>query len=110
MNDGALLLQSHFRSAHSDRCAVLSTWVMAYLRSGADDRTLWRSVRYTRYWEKDIWLIPIHWKDPYEHWTLCVVDTSASTILSFDSLANQSLWRQDVEVSLPISLFPFDDL
>lgn len=107
MNDSALLLRPHFHSAHSDRCAVLSTWVMVHLRSGSDNGALWRSVRSTLYWEKDIWLVPVHLKDPYEHWTLCVVDTSSSTILTFDSLANQSLWQQDVEVSLLIFLILF---
>lgn len=99
MNDGALLLQSHLYTTHSEQCAILPTWAMAYLRQGSDDGALWRSVRYTRYWEKDIWLVPIHWQDPYEHWTLCVVNTLTCTIFSFDSLANQSLSRRDVEVS-----------
>jgi Ulp1 family protease len=98
MNDGILLLQSHLRTEHSDRCAVLSTWVMRYLRIGSDDGCLWRAVHHTRYWEKDIWIVPIHWQDPYEHWTFCVVDTLTYTILTFDSLANRSLWRRDVEV------------
>jgi len=65
VNDGALLLQLHLRTPHTHRCAVLSTWAMAYLRSGSDDGVLWRSIRHTRYWEKDIWVVPIHWQDPY---------------------------------------------
>jgi Ulp1 family protease len=59
---------------------------------------LWRTVRRSVYWEKPLWLVPIHRTAPYEHWVLGVVDFARQEIGFFDSIADQSLWEQDVQV------------
>lgn len=99
MNEGLQLLISHFQPDHLDRCAIFTTYTMAYVQEEADDATLWRDVRYRAYWEKPIWVIPVHLQHPYLHWTLCIVNTDTTTIRLFDSVADESLWMDNVKVS-----------
>ncbi|KAJ7592392.1 hypothetical protein C8J56DRAFT_1044865 [Mycena floridula] len=40
-------------------CAILSTFSLPTSES-ADASSLWRTVKKVRYWEKDLWLLPIH--------------------------------------------------
>ncbi len=80
--------------AHS-ACAIFSTYDIYFVKNGAID-ALKRSVSHTRYWEHDIWLIPIH--NP-NHWTLAIVVLSTQTIYQFDSQASQKTWESDVAVS-----------
>jgi len=35
---------------------------------------------------------------PYEHWVLGIVDFTRQEIAYFDSLADKSLWKEDVQV------------
>lgn len=99
MNEGLRLLIRHLNPPHANQCAVLTTYTMAYIKLNTDDNTIWHSVRHTSYWEKPIWIIPIHLECPYQHWTLCIANTSTSTLHLLDSIANKSLWMEDVKVS-----------
>lgn len=99
MNDGLQLLIRHLEPSHTNQCAVLTTYTMAYIKLDTDDNTIWHSVRHTAYWKKPVWIIPIHLAHPYQHWTLSVADASTSILHIFDSIANESLWMDDVKVS-----------
>ncbi|KAJ6522075.1 hypothetical protein DFH09DRAFT_938576 [Mycena vulgaris] len=70
---------------HANQCAILSTYDLVRVRYKASDNDLWRNIHHSRYWEKSLWLIPIH-RVEEEHWVLAVVDVSRQQILFFDSL------------------------
>jgi len=74
--------------------AIISTLALPTL----EDSALWRIARHSTYWERNLWIVPIHRYTPYEHWVLGVVNFVRGEIAVFDSLADQSLWERDVEV------------
>lgn len=90
LNDGAILLRDHYQ-AH---CALFSSYDITNVRTGSIEM-LKRSSKRSRYWEYDIWMIPIHHP---AHWTLAVVVLSAHTIYQFDSFASHDTWQADVDV------------
>ena len=94
INDGAKLLQLHLNTSQSDMVAIISTLALPTLEDGA----LWRTTQHSVYWERNVWIVPIHRFAPYEHWVLGVVNFVRGEIAVFDSLADQSLWERDVEV------------
>lgn len=86
---------------HANRCAVLSTYDLRRVRYKASDDELWRHLHRTKYWDKQIWLIPIH-RVEEEHWVFAAVDVEHEQILFFDSLGVRGRgWRQDIRVCLP---------
>ena len=92
INGGAALLQ-HLLSVknlpsamHSQRCALFSTFDLLRIRSGASDDDLWRNVEFTRYWEKDVCILPIH-RPHTRHWVLCCISYKTCELFLFDSLA-----------------------
>jgi hypothetical protein len=97
INDGAILLQLHLNTSQSDMIAIISTLALPTLK----DDSLWRIARHSTYWERDLWIVPIHRYAPYEHCLLGVVNFVRGEIAIFDSLADQSLWERDVEVGGP---------
>ncbi|KIK10825.1 hypothetical protein PISMIDRAFT_20060 [Pisolithus microcarpus 441] len=60
INGCGALLFSTLLSAAAQRCAILSTHDLPRVRYNATDEILWRNASWSRYWEKDIWIIPIH--------------------------------------------------
>ncbi|KAF8452783.1 hypothetical protein L210DRAFT_3608606 [Boletus edulis BED1] len=66
------------------------------IRYNADDHTLWRTISRTRYWEKNIWILPIHRASSWGHWVLCTIDLNRRRLLLFDSLADQRGWKKDI--------------
>ncbi|KAJ7924775.1 hypothetical protein B0H13DRAFT_1863641 [Mycena leptocephala] len=58
--------------ATANQCAVFSTYDLLCVRYKGSDPDLWRLVSPTQYWEKPLWLIPIH-RPQMEHWVLVVV-------------------------------------
>ena len=99
VNEGLQLLLSQLQPERMDQCTIFSTYVMSYIREEADDGTLWCSVHHCMYWERAVWIIPIHLQHPYLHWTLCIIDMDTRMIWLFDSVTNKSLWMDDVKVS-----------
>jgi Ulp1 family protease len=102
INGGAALLQDYFAliddtAAYSRRCAILSTHELPHVRYQALDNDLWRNIRRTIYWEKDVWILPIH-RPRALHWVLGVVYVRENRILLFDSLAEERPWRADIQV------------
>jgi Ulp1 family protease len=94
INNGAILLLLHFNLVQSDKIAIISTLALSTL----DDGALWRLLRRSSFWQKNIWLVPIHRTAPYKHWVLSIVDFTHQEIKYFDSLADMNLWKEDVQV------------
>ncbi|KAJ7091547.1 hypothetical protein B0H15DRAFT_778059, partial [Mycena belliarum] len=100
--------------AFADQCAVLSTYDLPCVRYKGSDPDLWRRVAHTQYWEKPLWLIPIH-RPSEEHWVLVVVVVPRRELFFFDSMASRGGWRRDLCVRLPAShclllLIPLKDV
>lgn len=97
INGCAVLLFSKLKSVVTGRCALLTSHDLPRIRYNASDDILWRNVSYTRYWEKDIWILPIHRPSNIGHWVLCVVRLSSKELHLFDSLAEKKPWKNDVK-------------
>ncbi|KAF7357059.1 hypothetical protein MSAN_01299300 [Mycena sanguinolenta] len=54
-------------ATHANRCAVLSTLDLVRIRYKASDDTVWKFLSPISYWDKPMWLIPIH-RPTEEHW------------------------------------------
>jgi hypothetical protein len=78
-------------AATANKCAILSTYDLPRVCYKCNDEKLWRHVHPTSYWDKPIWLIPIHWLSE-EHWVLVVVSVPEQQLFFFDSLGEQSGW------------------
>ena len=98
INGCAALLYSAFLPTAAS-CAVLSTHDLPWICYNADDDTVWCNVSWTHFWEKPIWVLPVHRLLPVGHWVLCVIYFPSKQLLLFDSLAEQQPWRKDVKVS-----------
>ncbi|EED85593.1 predicted protein [Postia placenta Mad-698-R] len=64
------------------------------VRADAGDATLWRNAASTRFWEKDVWTIPIHYED---HWMLATIDIPRSRVAYFDSFAREHPWEGHIQ-------------
>jgi Ulp1 family protease len=100
INGCAVLLFSELKSVATSHCALLTTHDLPRIRYNASDDILWRNVSYTRYWEKDVWILPIHRPSNIGHWVLCIIRFSSKELHLFDSLAEKKPWKNDVKVSL----------
>ncbi|KAH7919849.1 hypothetical protein BV22DRAFT_968476, partial [Leucogyrophana mollusca] len=81
-------------------CAILSSHEIVRVRCDhLEDADLWRNCAWTKYWEKDTWIIPIH-RPVVKHWVLCVLRFPSREMHLFDSLANntEESWCSDVKV------------
>ncbi|KAI9062699.1 hypothetical protein FKP32DRAFT_1573466 [Trametes sanguinea] len=98
INGGAQALLRYFgaTSTYGGPPALLSSRLFALHCSEAPDDTLWRDCKATRFWEKPVWILPIH-RQPDLHWTLAVVYWDERRIGYFDSLANPKVWETDVQ-------------
>ncbi|OSX57077.1 hypothetical protein POSPLADRAFT_1061782 [Postia placenta MAD-698-R-SB12] len=99
MNDSCInacmqLLQLVFLGPGGERVALLSTYMLPLVRADAGDATLWRNAASTRFWEKDVWTIPIHYKD---HWMLATIDIPRSRVAYFDSFAREHPWEGHIQ-------------
>ena len=101
INGGAALLQhlfsapSHPSAMHSQRCALLSTFTLVKIRHQASSDDLWRCVRHSYYWQKDVWILPIH-RPQQRHWVLCCLSFNTRELFLFDSLASRKAWCADL--------------
>jgi hypothetical protein len=87
--------------ASAEACAIFSTYDLPRARYKSADSDLWHHLRPTKYWEKPVWLFPIH-RLSQEHWVLAVVIPQAQQIYFFDSLGERGGWRKDLRVRLPL--------
>ncbi|KAJ7583723.1 hypothetical protein C8J56DRAFT_1054242 [Mycena floridula] len=90
INGLAALLQLHIRSRFH---CILSSWALTCTA----DVGLWNLTWHQCYWEKDIWIIPIH-RIQQQHWVLCVVLPQSHSHYLFDSYAAPAKsWSQDLD-------------
>lgn len=95
INGCAILLQMDISNP---TMAIFSTHNLPRIRYNATDDMLWRNTSWTHYWEKDVWVLPIHRPSNVGHWVLCVIYLSRKELHLFDSLAERKPWRHDVKV------------
>ncbi|KAG2113977.1 hypothetical protein DEU56DRAFT_874329 [Suillus clintonianus] len=99
LNGCAILLHdSQMSIPVAQRIAILSTHDLPRIRYNAADEMLWRQSSWTRYWEKDIWILPIHRPVPVGHWVLCVICRSSKELHLFDSFAEKRPWQHDIKL------------
>ncbi|KAG2125734.1 hypothetical protein DEU56DRAFT_873029 [Suillus clintonianus] len=94
INGCAVLLQ---KDMPNSAVAVFSTYDLPRIRYNAADDRLWRNTSWTRYWEKDVWVLPIHRPSDVGHWVVCIIYLSRKELHLFDSLAERRPWKQDVK-------------
>ncbi|KAJ7774618.1 hypothetical protein DFH07DRAFT_865897 [Mycena maculata] len=82
---------------HASLCAVFSTYDLPRVRYNSSDDELWRNIAPTRYWEKSLWIIPIH-RPNEEHWVLVVASIHSQELWFFDSFGQRRGWRTDLKV------------
>ncbi|KAJ7339964.1 hypothetical protein DFH08DRAFT_704657 [Mycena albidolilacea] len=110
LNGGAAALLNIYDQPHSPYagsagdCALLSTFDLHRIHYKASDAVLWRNLSHTTYWEKRLWLIPIH-RPKDQHWVIVVAAVHEERLFFLDSLGERRGWRQDIQVHLFI-LFP----
>ncbi|KAG2737098.1 hypothetical protein P692DRAFT_201687269, partial [Suillus brevipes Sb2] len=80
-------------------CAILSTHDLPRIRYNVSDDILWWNMSWMSYWEKDLWLLPIHQPSPVGHWVFCAVYTLTKELHLFDSLTDRQPWKNEVKVS-----------
>ncbi|KIJ58586.1 hypothetical protein HYDPIDRAFT_34030 [Hydnomerulius pinastri MD-312] len=100
VNGCAVLLFSRYLSPHSNQIAIFSTHDLPRIRYNASDDVLWCNTSWTKYWEKSIWILPIHQPSLCGHWVLCTIDLTSQRLFLFDSLAEQRPWKNDVQDAL----------
>lgn len=102
LNDGvingcAAILYSQFKIP-AVNCAILSTFDLPRIRAKAADERIWRNTCWTSYWEKDVWILPIHRTNVVGgHWVICIIYFKTKQFHLFDSLADEEAWGPDVE-------------
>ncbi|KAJ7832793.1 hypothetical protein B0H14DRAFT_3711922, partial [Mycena olivaceomarginata] len=93
----AALLELFTRTGESARqCALFSTYDLPRVHFRCSNSELWRVISPSKYWEKNLWLIPIHRRDE-QHWVFVLVDVYAERIYFFDSLGGDN-WRPDLRL------------
>lgn len=98
VNGCAALLYTVHVAHEPSLFAVLSTHDLIRIRYNAADEDLWRNTARTKYWEKSIWILPIHRPSSWGHWVVCSVHFDTRRLLLFDSLGEEQPWRNDLTV------------
>lgn len=94
INGCAALLYSQLKIPTVD-CAMLSTYDLLRIRCNAPDELIWRNTSWTCYWEKDVWILPIHRPSHVGHWVICIIHFRTKELHLFDSLADEQAWESD---------------
>ncbi|KAJ7745942.1 hypothetical protein DFH07DRAFT_748628, partial [Mycena maculata] len=77
-------------------CAVLSTYDLPRVRYNCCDAELWRALAPTKYWERTVWIVPVH-RLLEKHWVLMIVIPHEEAIYFFDSMNGRN-WRPDLRL------------
>ncbi|TFK63382.1 hypothetical protein BDN72DRAFT_775931 [Pluteus cervinus] len=100
INDGARLLKAMLSAlpdyAPSLTCAILTSWELPRIRQGCPDDILWRHIEGSRFWEQDVWILPVH-RPIEEHWVCCAIYPRQRHITLFDSLGSRMRLKDDVQ-------------
>jgi hypothetical protein len=78
-------------------CAVFSTYDLPRIHNNRSNELVWRHAHPTAFWDKPVWLIPIH-RPREEHWVLVVAYIRQQRLVFFDSLGETGGWRRDLQV------------
>ncbi|KAI6034740.1 hypothetical protein BKA83DRAFT_4487730 [Pisolithus microcarpus] len=65
LNGSAALLYSLYLPTHRGEIALFSTHDLPRIHYNATDNTLWKTMSWTKYWEKLTWILPIHCPSPF---------------------------------------------
>jgi hypothetical protein len=104
LNSGALLLQHLFTHERyglrqARECAIFTSFDIYLSRYNRSNSEVWRRTKETRYWDKDIWLLPIHREHPTKHWILSIIYPWHRCIYLYDSLASGlGAWKDEIKV------------
>ncbi|KAG6377895.1 hypothetical protein JVT61DRAFT_14683 [Boletus reticuloceps] len=104
VNGCAALVYSKNLEHEASQVAVFSTHDFPRIRYHATDEDLWRNTSRTKFWQKAIWILPIHRPSSWGHWVLCSIHFDTHRLLLFDSLAESQPWENDLPVSAIQSL------
>ena len=69
------------------------------VRYSATDDEIWQHTHGTQFWDKDVWILPIHRQSP-EHWVLVAICPSMHQIFCFDSFTEIHPWKMEVKVNV----------
>ncbi|KAJ7575225.1 hypothetical protein C8J56DRAFT_1063775 [Mycena floridula] len=96
LNSLMLLFQVISSSPAAKRTAIFTSFVFMYALQ-RDDDALWRNSKDTRFWEKDVWIFPIHRLEQF-HWVLAILLPASHSILVFDSFGGQPrAWKHQMK-------------
>ena len=70
VNSCAVLLYSELIEHKASHIAIFSTHDLPCIRYQASDEDLWHSTSQTKFWEKSVWILPIHQPLSWGHWVL----------------------------------------
>ncbi|KAG2337312.1 hypothetical protein BDR05DRAFT_895445 [Suillus weaverae] len=99
MNNCAILLWCSQLNTSATWCTMLSTHDLPQIHYNAPDDVIWHHTSWVRYWEKDIWVLPIHRPSGIGHWVLCIIQLLIKELYLFDSMGDRTPWQSDVKVS-----------
>ncbi|KAG2008989.1 hypothetical protein CC2G_014365 [Coprinopsis cinerea AmutBmut pab1-1] len=110
INGGAALLQHLFTPLNSptpglspaERCAILSTFSLVYVKNKRGMMKVWDMEKATEYWSKELWLLPMHRPAPVEHWVLCAIYPHHRQLLLFDSFGEKEPWADELPLIMKL--------
>ncbi|KAJ8469462.1 hypothetical protein ONZ45_g16881 [Pleurotus djamor] len=77
--------------------AIFDTYALVHVANKINDEAMWESISNTRFWEKTVFIIPIH-RPTQSHWVLSVVRLQTRTYDVFDSFGEPTHWQSDLEL------------
>ncbi|KAG2092828.1 uncharacterized protein F5147DRAFT_821605 [Suillus discolor] len=93
-----LYLEAVQLSRMVEQFAILSTHDLLRIRYNAPHDVLWQNMSWTRYWAKEVWILPIHRPSHVGHWVLCVVHLRSKELHLFDSFVERKPWKVNIKV------------
>lgn len=105
-----LLSQTPDVGLKASACSIFSSYDLVTIQDGLYNREragerIWDRAEHLQYWDRVVWIIPIHRKVPFEHWVLAIVLQRSSRMYLFDSLNGNNMWQSEAEVC---DLVPFN--
>lgn len=103
LNGVATLLQQYFALPGmptydtSRQCALFTTFDLPMVQYNASDADFWRRTHRVEYWNRKLWILPIH-RARSEHWVMCTVIPIKGEVHLFDSFGARDPWKHEVKV------------
>ncbi|KAG9311839.1 hypothetical protein JVU11DRAFT_8089 [Chiua virens] len=98
LNGCTALLYSEYVPSSTSTITIFSTHDLLRMHYNALDKDLWQATHRTKYWEKKVWILPIHRPSSWGHWVVCSIYFNSRHLLLFDSIAEQVPWQNDLLV------------